>query len=241
MNKKYANAAMQDSFEPLTFSQGAAKYHRVFLNYSFEDGKPKKRRTFHSSFVKSGERPFRMGYTFNPIFFELGGELQTQSSQYSTRKKVPCEEYYRHYFDSQRSAFINLLITTDFYNGETDEIESLFNGFLNKKKSIALNWIQQLFIDNIEQPKVLVGILNLMRLYTYDELTPASQMIALAAKDMSDAEVKNAAFSLFGHWGDGRALKLLEAYELPDDPWLAMKYKTLINDIREYGVRQGDR
>ena len=237
MNKKYFNAALQDSIEPLTFSQGEAKYGHVFLSYSFDERKPQKRRDFRASFVKSGERPFRMRYTFNPIAFELGGELQTQSSQYGTGRKAPCEEYYRQFFDNQKNTFINLLLTTDFYNGETDEIETLFNSFLKKKKPVALNWIQQLFIDSIEQPKVLVAILELMRLYSYDELAPASQMIALAAKDMSDADTKNAAFSLFGHWGDGRALKLLEAYDLPDDPWLAMKYRTLINDIREYGLR----
>lgn len=237
MYKKYVNAALQDRVERLTFGQGEAKCRHVFLSYSFDEGKPKKRCDFHESFVKSGERPFRMRYTFNPIVFELGGELQTQSSQYGTGRKVPCEEYYRQYFDSQKKTFINLLLATDFYNGETDEIEALFNSFLKKKKSVALNWIQQLFIDSIEQPKVLVAILELMRLYSYDELAPASQMIALAAKDMSDVDIKNAAFSLFGHWGDGRALKLLEAYDLPDDPWLSMKYKTLINDIRKYGLR----
>ena len=76
--------------------------------------------------------------------------------------------------------------------------------------------------------------------YTYDELSPASQMIALAARDMSDERVRDAAFSLFGHWGDERALKLLEAYNAPADPWMAMKYETLINDIREYALCKGN-
>ena len=237
MNKKFANAALQDSFETLTFSQKEENNSSEFFSYSYGDSKSKKRRAFHGSFVKSGERPFRIGYTFNPIAFELGVELERKPSQYGKGRIVICEDRYRLYFDNRKTTFLNLLLTTDFYSGETDDIESLFNDFIKKNKSLSLNWIQQLFVDSIDKPKVLVGILELMRLYTYDELAPASQMIALAAKDMSDVDVKNAAFSLFGHWGDSRALKLLEAYDLPDDPWLAMKYKTLINDIREYGVR----
>lgn len=190
-------------------------------------------------FIKTGERPFRLKTSFRLPTVRYTLIKGTPSSQYQNRRETN-DETFKDYFNSRKTEYLSLLLTTDFHNAETVEIESLTNEFLRKKKSVFLNWIQQVFLDNIDTPSIEVGILNLMRLYTYDELSPASQMIALAARDMSDERVRDAAFSLFGHWGDERALKLLEAYNAPADPWMAMKYETLINDIREYALCKGN-
>lgn len=192
-------------------------------------------------FISSGERPFRsLGGRFSvPVNYAL--VKGNPNSQYPISRLGNNEEAYRHLFDSKKQEYLNLLASTDFYNGETDELEAMTSDMMKKKKSVFLNWIQQLFLDYVDVPDVEVTILNLMRLFTYDELAPASQMIALAARDMKDDRVKDAAFSLFGHWGDERALKLLEAYDMPADPWMAIKYETLINDIKKYVICSGNR
>lgn len=188
-------------------------------------------------FISSGERPFKLsGERFSiPVTFPL--IKGNPNSQYPVRKLEDNEESIRRFFDGKKQEYLRLLTSTDFFNAETEELEIATSDLMRRKKSVFLNWIQQLFLDNIDVPDVEIGILNLMRLYTYDELAPASQMIALAARDMADDRVKDAAFSLFGHWGDVRALKLLEAYDMPSDPWMALKYETLISDINQYAIR----
>ena len=187
-------------------------------------------------FITSGERPFKLSEErFSaPIRYSL--IKSNTNSQYPVRI-VDDSEDFMHFLDGRKHEYLHLLATTDFFNGETEELETMTAEMIKKKKSVFLNWIQQLFLENIDVPDIEVAILNLLRLYTYDELAPASQMIALAARDMAEDRVKDAAFSLFGHWGDVRALKLLEAYGIPSDPWMAVKYETLINDIKKYDIR----
>ena len=188
-------------------------------------------------FVTLGESPFKMSGSRFLLPDRYALIKDTSKAQYPVRRMEESDEAYRQYLDNRKKEFLHLLTSTNFYNGETEKIEAMTNELAGKRKSVFLNWIQQLFLDYIDDANVEVCILNLMRLYTYDELAPASQMIALAARDMENDRVKDAAFSLFGHWGDARALKLLEAYDKPKNPWMAMKYETLINDIKRYAFR----
>lgn len=188
-------------------------------------------------FISSGERPFKFSDKRFSVPIRYSLIKGNSNSQYPASTADDSEDFFWRFLEDRKNEYLHLLTTTDFFNGDTEELESMTAEMIKKKKSVFLNWIQQLFLDNIDVPDIEVAILNLMRLYTYDELAPASQMIALAARDMVEDRVKDAAFSLFGHWGDSRALKLLEAYDLPSDPWMAVKYETLINDIKKYAIR----
>ena len=224
----------------LTLSAESAKRRKVYP-FSWQSISPSKQRVPRSNrkvvFISSGERPFKLlGERFSsPVRCPL--IRGNPNSLYPARRLDDNEETFRRYFEGKKQEYLHLLTSTDFFNAETEELEIMTADLMRRRKSLFLNWIQQLFLDNIDVPDVEVGILNLMRLYTYEELEPASQMIALAARDMNDNRVKDAAFSLFGHWGDVRALKLLEAYDVPSDPWMAVKYETLISDIKQYAIR----
>ena len=240
-NSRKRENAFAMSFKPDRISPVKCKKRSgIFISFGEQDFKQPESRQ-NVVFVPAGERPFRIKKPFR--FPSMGQSLikDNPSSQYQHTRTESNESVIRDYFDSRKQEYLQLLTSTDFYNGETEEIETMTNSFLKKRRSVYLNWIQQVFLDNIDNAAIEVGILNLMRLYTYDDLAPASQMIALASRDMTDDRVKDAAFSLFGHWGDERALKLLEAYETPSDPFLAMKYETLKNDIREYALCKGNR
>ena len=71
------------------------------------------------------------------------------------------------------------------------------------------------------------------RIYKYDDLKPMGQTIALASISNKSSRVKSAAFNLFAHWACPEALKLLLQVDVPQQPWIAMKYNSVKESLEK--------
>jgi len=171
-------------------------------------------------------------FLLNNIGFILPNLEKTVSkSTDSSSKNNVINENYKFLLKEQEPAFVQMLKETEFIDGMDNRATEYFANLLKKYKSDALLWIQDLFLQNINNENIVVKILSLFMDYSYGDLYPASQMIALASKEHSSTAVKSAVFSLFGHWCNKESLELLEAYNEPQEFWLKMKYDTLKNVI----------
>ena len=154
------------------------------------------------------------------------------TSNESSSKMNVFREDYKLLLKEQEPVFIRLLKETDFIDGMDNRATEYFSNLLSNYKDNVLIWIQDVFLQNIKDDTILVKILSLFLDYTYGELYPASQMIALASKEHSSTAVKSMVFSLFGHWCNKESLELLDAFSEPQELWLKMKYDTLKKVIR---------
>ncbi len=128
-------------------------------------------------------------------------------------------------FDKKyKDAFIGILKATIFELGEDNLATELFSKMVKENKDAAMSIINSLFIESFSEELTCVKILSVLNDYSYDELYPFSQTIALACLSNQSSRVKSAAFNLFAHWGNKRALELLLSIEPPTEDWIKMKY-----------------
>ena len=122
---------------------------------------------------------------------------------------------------------------TEFIDGMDNQATFYLNILMSENKQVVMLWIQKIFLEILNEEKILVKLLSLLLDYSYDDLYPTSQTIALACREHKSNIVKSAVFSLFGHWCNKDALNFLEAYEEPKERWLRLKYKTLKEEIKQ--------
>ena len=162
------------------------------------------------------------------LFYSLYTKKEDNSS-----KANAINEDYSHKLDSEKKYIISLLKDTEFIDGMDNQATFYLNILMSENKQVVMLWIQKIFLEILNEEKILVKLLSLLLDYSYDDLYPTSQTIALACKEHKSNLVKSAVFSLFGHWCNKDALNFLEAYEEPKERWLRLKYKTLKEEIKQ--------
>ncbi|MDR1244788.1 MAG: hypothetical protein LBJ98_02280 [Endomicrobium sp.] len=189
---------------------------------------------------REGVKEFINSYYYDNLFllddidFVLPNlEKKVSISTNSSSKNDVISENYKFLLREQEFTFVQMLKETEFVDGMDNRVTEYFANLLTKHKNDALLWIQDVFLQNINNEDIVIKILSLFMDYSYDDLYPASQMIALASKEHKSTAVKSVAFSLFGHWCSKESLELLEAYNEPQEFWLKMKYDTLKTVIRK--------
>jgi hypothetical protein len=94
-------------------------------------------------------------------------------------------------------------------------------------------------ISNDEHKEVAVKILKLLSDYSYEELTPNSQVIAMAAIGVKDSDkVVSASLDLFASWANEESRKLLSKMTRPNTNWLGIKYDKIISSLDKYVLCQ---
>ena len=189
----------------------------------------------------SKELNIRDKYNFNSDNFfisnkaidkDLPYSLYTQKENNSSKANAINEDY-SHKLDSEKKYFMSLLKDTEFIDGMDNQATFYLNILMSENKQVVMLWIQKILLEILNEEKILVKLLSLLLDYSYDDLYPTSQTIALACREHKSNIVKSAVFSLFGHWCNKDALNFLEAYEEPKERWLRLKYKTLKEEIKQ--------
>ena len=176
----------------------------------------------------------------NWISYEVENEYDSSvltefQHDYSTFfSKNPVRNIISKPFDSKyKKEFIETIISTVFVDGEDNMATIMFAQLLSIDKDATLNTLNQLFVDKYDNERVCVKILTLLNDYTYEQLYPYSQTIALASVSHKSSRIKSAAFNLFSHWGNKEALKLLNNVEVPTQAWILMKYNKIKKSLEE--------
>lgn len=143
--------------------------------------------------------------------------------------------YVNKKFDEKRQQeFIRIIRETRFEPGEDNAATLMFADLLHEKyRDEVLKLMNLLFVDNFDDSKLCVKILTMLGDYSYDELKPYSQSIALASIANKNPRVKSAALNMFAHWGNKDALRLLNEVDEPTEPWIKMKYHSIKKSLEK--------
>lgn len=157
-------------------------------------------------------------------------ELSSESSSSET-----VVSYVNKKFDkSRQQEFVKTIRATRFEPGEDNAATRMFAELLQEKyKDEVLKLVNTLFVDNFDDPKLCVKILTMLGDYSYEDLKPFSQTIALASIANKNPRVKSAALNMFAHWGNKDALRLLNEVEEPTEPWIKMKYHSIKKSLEK--------
>lgn len=156
-----------------------------------------------------------------------GAGIFSLISKSESATDMPDEEGALERLDSFKRTFTNKLLAKA--NDDNDEEAYMFlkNLFLSYRKGDILLWVQQIFNDNCNNEKVVVGLLRLLLEFSFDEVSPVAMTIAACCKNHKSYAIKSATFSLLGHWCNKEALDIITAFEEPREMMLRVKYKKL--------------
>lgn len=147
------------------------------------------------------------------------------------------EEHFEEFDEAKSKALRDSIEKTRFEPGEDNTATLMFAELLANEqiKDAVLKYIQGLFIEMYESGNVgvCVKILTMLGFYSYKELFPFSQAIALASVSNKSTRVTSAAINLFAHWGNKEALSLMKNIAEPLEPWIKMKYLSVKKSLEE--------
>lgn len=129
--------------------------------------------------------------------------------------------------------FLATIQNTNFKPGEDNRATEMMSQLLAEEPDETLILLNDYFIDHYDDERLCVKILTMLNDYKYEELKPMGQTIALASISNKSSRVKSAAFNLFAHWACPEALKLLLQVDAPQQPWIAMKYKSVKESLEK--------
>ena len=193
----------------------------------------------HMSSTQAKKREFKLeGRSYYDIFhrnyFKLSNPNRSGAGIYSVIYKSNSSSLYlneekilSNQLDSLKNTFINILIAKaqDDSNEEVSVfIEKLLATY--PKKSV-LFWIQEIFNENCDNEKIVLGLLRSFQELEYNEVSLVAVTIAACCKNHKSYAVKSATFSLLGHWCNKQALVIITTFEEPNEMMLRIKYKKL--------------
>lgn len=160
-------------------------------------------------------------------FPKVGNSVDNTSST----KVVPANN--KTFRSKYERKFLETIQNTIFKAGEDNQATEMMSQLLAEKPDETLILLNDYFIEHYDDERLCVKILTLLNDYKYEELKPMGQTIALASISNKSSRVKSAAFNLFAHWACPEALKLLLQVEVPQQPWIAMKYNSVKESLEK--------
>jgi hypothetical protein len=106
---------------------------------------------------------------------------------------------------------LSLILESDFEYGLESELDSFILERMNENRMVTKNWVNEIFLENFSNPRIIIGILRIISRTPYEEMYPEGLTIALAALSHSNVEVKECGVRVFENWGSLQSLKVLEA------------------------------
>ena len=136
-----------------------------------------------------------------------------------------------------KAKFLSVINSTIFESGEDNDATILMSNLLAINHDATLTLLQDYFISALEDEflneSLMVKILIMLGDYSYENLYPYSQAMAMVAYNVKYIRVISAVFNLFGHWGNKASLNMLLKFNAPKEPWLLIKYNSLIKSLEE--------
>lgn len=144
---------------------------------------------------------------------------------------------------TNKQRFLSIIESTEFVPGEDNAATEEMERLIKENRLMTLSLLQEYVTEAASSQKMnttlIIKVLNLLCDYTYEQLHPQSQNIALAALALNDIWINAAALNLFAHWGNRKSLNMLNNVNEPTQPWLKIKYNSIKKSLEEKCSVQG--
>ena len=134
-------------------------------------------------------------------------------------------------FDDKTSLFLSILKETDFEDGYENAAIIFFREMLNIDFATAIIWINNFYINNIDDYDVIEKVLRILSFVKYEEKTMAAfPIIATSAIALGNNQVKEAAIMAFENWRTKNCLNILKQIEVNTE-WLNSYLQQVITEL----------
>lgn len=136
-------------------------------------------------------------------------------------------------FVEQTPIFLTILKDSEFEDGYENPAIRYFQDMLNTNYAAAFIWLNNLYINNVNNDEIIEKILRIFSFIDYDENTMASfPIIAANAIEIGSDKVKEAAIMAFESWRTPACLNLLKKLEVKKE-WLNLYLQKVIQELEE--------
>lgn len=128
------------------------------------------------------------------------------------------------------SNFLLLLYESDFEFGYKSQADDYVEGAIDKYGTFAREWINEVFLQNIDNPSIITPLLRVISHFDYEQILPQGITIAAVALSHCDVEVKECGVRCFENWESSENLPLLKNLEISEE-WLNDYVQGVIQDL----------
>lgn len=130
------------------------------------------------------------------------------------------------------SNLVNCLIEEDFEFGFKSRSELIIREQFSINALATRNWLNELFIENFQNEKILVGLLRIIGRFEEEIIFPQGQTMALAALAHKNNEIRELGIRAFENWNSLNSLEVLKKVNI-DSKWLQDYLNQVIEDLKE--------
>ena len=127
---------------------------------------------------------------------------------------------------------IQLILESDFEYGIDSKVDPFVLEQMDINSFATMNWINDVFFENIDKPAILIGVLRLISRLPHYYLYSQCLAIAGTALSHEDTEVKECGVRAFENWGNLESLHTLEHLSV-SPPWLQDYVNRVVGGLRE--------
>jgi len=131
--------------------------------------------------------------------------------------------------------FLQLLNAVEFEFGYKTPADDYIQDALNTYETFAREWLNELFLQNFECPRILSAILRVIAHFDYYQMYPQGITIAIAATKHADVEVQECGIRCFENWESPESIPILKSITLPEN-WLNDYLQDVITDLEDIGA-----
>ncbi len=169
---------------------------------------------------------------FQESQFVDGSPIPTDSTAIDPLVDASTSARYQHLSTKLLSALRN----EEFEFGMVSYSENIIEEELAVNALETRNWLNELFVSNFSDAKVLTGLLHVISRFRELEMHPQGITMALAALSHKDNEVKELGVRAFEHWGSLHSLKVLKEVKV-GTLWLQKYIDEVVEDLSlEHGI-----
>ncbi len=128
--------------------------------------------------------------------------------------------------------FLETIEVDDFEFGLSSQCENLTRKWLQEAPMLTREALNDLYLRNIANEKVLLALLKVIAHFDYDEVFPVGQTMALAAISHKSVEVKECGIRAYENWEHTESLAILGQTEVQPS-WLNQYLLDVVSDLKE--------
>ena len=136
----------------------------------------------------------------------------------------------------QRNKFteelMSLILHEDFEYGIDTRADAFVRRYMALNAPTTKDWLGRIYIDNVSNIPVLIGLLRIVARLDYQEIKPPGQLIAIAALSHSNIEVQECGVRAFESWEAIDSLEILENLKV-STKWLQEYINEVVSDLKE--------
>jgi hypothetical protein len=127
--------------------------------------------------------------------------------------------------------FVSYILEDDFEYGMESKAHILVKDRMKINAAVTKEWINGIYVNNIKNSDILIGILRVIALFEREELFPIGDTIALAALSHENEIVKETAIRAFESWGGIKSIEILETVSV-SSKWIQEYLNDVLSDLK---------